>query len=102
MPIVAAPTVRPEHEYWTPGIVSQEEQEQFLDEAVACLPRPLIVYATTHPDVDRHFARLRNAGYRRIGWMTGDSTTEERSRLLRRGAREPATSSWRRRHSDLG
>jgi len=82
LPIVAAPTMRPEHSYWSSGFVEEDTQVRLVDEAVANLPRPLILYATRREDVLRHYGRLNAKGYRRIGWMTGDSALRERTRLL--------------------
>jgi ATP-dependent DNA helicase RecQ len=85
LPIVAAPSMRPEHDYWTTGIIPDEDvRDRYLDEAVDCLPRPLIVYTTERADAQRQFERLRNRGYNRIGWMSGESSTVERRHLLQR------------------
>jgi superfamily II DNA/RNA helicase len=86
LPVCAAPTMRPEHSYWCPGFVDSAGQEAMIDEAVAQLPRPLILYATSKSDVIRHYSRLVGSGYKRIGWMTGDSAAEDRRRLLERWA----------------
>ena len=85
LPVVAAPSMRPEHDYWTPGIIlDASTRDGYLEEAVDCLPRPLIVYTTERADAYRHFERLRARGYRRIGWMSGESSTDERLALLNR------------------
>ena len=80
--VVAAPTVRPEHDYWTSGFVGNEQQAAMVDEAVAHLPRPLIVYCTTKEDVRLNYQRLLDRGHARVGWMTGESPSEDRRQLL--------------------
>ena len=53
-----------------------------LLEAVHHLPRPLIIYASKREDVKRWAEELKQAGFRRYGVMTGESTSKERSELI--------------------
>lgn len=82
--VSASPVLRPEFDYWTPGLVpSREERDAFVEECLRQLPRPAILYVTERKDAERWFARLTQLGYARLGMMTGDSSTSDREALIR-------------------
>lgn len=62
---------------------SATARDDVLLQAVDRLPRPAIIYTTTIEDTDRWLIRLKEEGYGRVGRMTGDSSSGERSALLR-------------------
>ena len=57
-------------------------RDESVTTAVARLPRPLVLYASTKADVSAWADRLRAAGLRRIGVVKGDSDDRERQAAL--------------------
>ena len=57
-------------------------RDESVTTAVAWLPRPLVLYASTKADVSAWAERLRAAGLRRIGVVKGDSDDRERQEAL--------------------
>lgn len=80
--IVASVQLRPEPSYWFAYCATQVERQERLAEAVANLPRPLIVYGSKVQDVDQWYRYLRGAGFQRCAKMTGQSSQRERLALL--------------------
>jgi ATP-dependent DNA helicase RecQ len=82
--LVHAVRLRPEPEFWLARAQSEAEREGWIREALFHLPRPCVVYSTRRDDCDRWHRLVRAAGFRRVGFMTGDTGPEERSELLDR------------------
>lgn len=80
--IVASVQLRPEPSYWFAYCATQSERQERLSEAVANLPRPLIVYGSKVQDVDHWYRYLREMGFQRCSKMTGQSSQRERLALL--------------------
>lgn len=92
LPIVASAALRPEIDYWTPGVVDQERQMTFMSEAVRNLPRPLILYATEPPIAARFYSVLTAYGFSRILLMTGETDARTRRKVV---------SAWREMETDI-
>jgi ATP-dependent DNA helicase RecQ len=82
--LVHAVRLRPEPEFWRAWAQSETEREAWIREALFHLPRPCIVYSTRRDDCDRWHRLVLAAGFRRVGFMTGDTGPEERRELLER------------------
>jgi superfamily II DNA or RNA helicase len=82
--LVHAVRLRPEPEFWRAWAQSETEREGWILEALFHLPRPCVVYSTRRDDCDRWHRLVRAAGFRRVGFMTGDTGPEERRELLER------------------
>lgn len=74
--------LRPEPAFWFSHCYTHEQRQERLLEAVACLPKPLIVYGTRVDEVEHWATLLRKSGFRRCGMMTGRSSSSERTALL--------------------
>jgi ATP-dependent DNA helicase RecQ len=90
--VISAVQLRPEPSYWIAKCPDENIRRERLLEAVHHLPRPLIIYASKREDVTRWANELQQAGFRRYGVMTGESTPEERSQLI---------DNWRERNIDI-
>ncbi|MBE9113790.1 ATP-dependent DNA helicase RecQ [Nodosilinea sp. LEGE 07298] len=82
--IVSSVQLRPEPSYWFAYCGSEAERQERLVEAVAHLPRPLIIYGSKVNDVDHWHRYLQQSGYERCAKMTGKSSQLERLDLLNR------------------
>ena len=80
--IVSSVQLRPEPSYWFAYCGSEAERKERLLEAIAHLPRPLIIYGSKVKDVDHLHRYLQQAGYKRCAKMTGKSSQRERLDLL--------------------
>ncbi len=80
--VLSAVQLRPEPAYWFAWCRSEETRKQRLLEAIYHLPRPLIVYGTKVADVKSWAKELSRAGFTRYGVMTGQSSSEEREKLI--------------------
>ena len=65
--IVWSSETRPEPSYYLRRAPDEQQRVDAVMAAVALLPRPLVLYATKKEDVSAWVARLRLAGFRRIG-----------------------------------
>lgn len=80
-PIIAN-TLRPEPDIWIARAEDQTQRADWVEETLAHCARPAVLYVT-QPEVARKWLnKLRNAGYRRIAAVTGDSTPIERKAVL--------------------
>jgi superfamily II DNA/RNA helicase len=84
LPVSANPSLRPEFDYWTPGLVDASVQMNVVTEAVLNLPRPMILYTTRRERAYGWHARLHDLGLARLGVMTGDTRNAEREALVDR------------------
>lgn len=96
--LVSDQSTRPEPEWWSAKCVDEEDKRLRLLEAVAHLPRPLLIYTSLHrsarsttvTDVQRW---LLDAGYKHHLAVTGSSSTTERAEAvagLRLASNEPS------------
>jgi ATP-dependent DNA helicase RecQ len=78
--IVSAARLRPEIDYW----VAPESPERlnWVMEALLHLPRPAILYTSERSHAYDWRRRLRERGFRRLGLVTGDSTSAEREVVI--------------------
>ncbi|MCW6036021.1 DEAD/DEAH box helicase [Spirulina subsalsa FACHB-351] len=90
--VISAVQLRPEPAYWFAWCPDEETRTQRLIEAIAHLPRPLIIYTTKVEDVKRWDTELSEAGFKRYRTMTGKSSTQERCELIEQ---------WRNQQVDL-
>jgi ATP-dependent DNA helicase RecQ len=77
-----ASVTRPEPSYYLDSATGKEVREESITTAVARLPRPLVLYASTKADVSAWADRLRADGLKRIGVVKGDSDDRERQEAL--------------------
>jgi superfamily II DNA/RNA helicase len=80
--VVAANSLRPEPEYWVADVVSERERTGRVLEAIARLPRPLILYVTRPARAEEWVASLRAEGYKRVAVVTGRSPGVDRREVL--------------------
>ena len=81
--VVASVSIRPEPFYFLGNVSSREERLERLPGLIARLPKPLVVYVTTREDAASIRDRLREAGFRRVGMVTGDTPSEGRRRVIK-------------------
>lgn len=81
VPMIAN-SLRPEPSYWLAESKGHEERTLRVVETVHHLPRPAIVYTSRPARALERFDELRRAGYRRIATFTGETSDEERKRVL--------------------
>jgi ATP-dependent DNA helicase RecQ len=81
---VNAVQLRPEPEYWFAHCTDEDERGSRLVEAVRCLPKPLIVYATRPVHAEYWAAELRGAGFARLAVFSGATTNNERIELIQK------------------
>jgi superfamily II DNA/RNA helicase len=86
-----ASVTRPEPSYYLTVAEDRDTRDAAIVTAVARLPRPLVLYASTRADVSDWADRLRAAGLRRVGVVKGDSDEEERREALEGWRGERAT-----------
>lgn len=77
-----ADMLRPEFSFFHKRCQNQEERERAVLELAAQVPRPLIIYCFGPSDAEIYFRLLRSAGYRNIAMYTGDTSTQERQRIM--------------------
>lgn len=83
MAIVNGVRLRPElHFYTARNIVSEEDRRRRVLEAVAHLPRPLILYASTPDEVKSWHAILQREGYGNLAQFHGRTSPTERGKVL--------------------
>jgi superfamily II DNA helicase RecQ len=80
--IVWGSQTRPEPSYYLQHVPDEQERRRAILTAVALLPRPLALYATKKRDVTSWVTALREAGFRRITQVTGDSDDQERQSAI--------------------
>lgn len=80
--IVSVSVLRPEPRYLLAEDCRWKERDKRLVEAVAHLPRPMIVYATEADECRRLAALLRAEGFLRVAAFNGDTPGTERRAIL--------------------
>lgn len=81
--------LRAEPAYFREAASDGPSREAAVLDAIALLPRPLILYVTRPQDATDWALRLEANGVRRVATVTGDSTSQERLRVVEnwRGSR---------------
>lgn len=74
--------LRPEPSYWSAKAPNEVIKNQWVMEALANAPRPLILYFTEPGHARQWYKSLNTAGYGRIGEFTGKTGKEKREQLL--------------------
>lgn len=82
LPIVAAPGLRPEIEYWAATPTVEADRVARVTEAIMRLPRAAILYVTERRQAEAWYQRLTQAGLRRIAIVTGDTPAVVRERVV--------------------
>ena len=81
--VINGSRLRPELQFFTAtDLVPEDIRKQRVLEAMAHLPRPLILYASTREDVDGLYRLLRSTGYGNLAKFHGGTPTKERDRVL--------------------
>lgn len=80
-PIVAN-ALRSEPDIWISRSGSTELRAERVLETLAHVPRPAVLYVTAPKNADEWAAKLRARGYRRIAVVTGETSGNERTRVL--------------------
>ena len=80
--VVASVSIRPESFFFRGDPSSREERLERLPQLITHLPKPLVVYVTKKNDATDIRDQLRQAGFRRVGMVTGDTPAEERRRVI--------------------
>jgi len=81
VPMIAN-SLRPEPSYWLAESEGAAERTRRVVETVHHLPRPAIVYTSRPRWAREMLEELRRAGYRRVAMFTGETSDEERRRVL--------------------
>lgn len=81
--MVWAARVRKEIEFWVAPPCAEADRHNRVEEALAHLPRPCILYVTKVADADYWSVRLREFGYRSLATVHGNTPNSERERVLR-------------------
>jgi len=79
---VAAVQLRPEPDYWVASSTDETSRIAQVLEALHHAPRPAVLYVTEVEAADAWFARLRNAGFRRVRKLHGKTNRVEREDIV--------------------
>jgi superfamily II DNA or RNA helicase len=89
--LIAANALRAEPELWIRADEDSPSRQAHVLEALARLPRPAVLYVSS-PDAATDWAeRLQHLGYSRLATVTGDTSTDERVRVLEGLRNTPAS-----------
>jgi ATP-dependent DNA helicase RecQ len=80
--LVWASALRQEPAYYIGQFPDQDPRERAVLEAIARLPRPMILYTSTREDADDWAMLLKTHGFRRVTKVTGDSTDMQRQEAV--------------------
>ncbi|MGW6442598.1 protein DpdF [Lentzea sp. NPDC055074] len=80
--LIAANAFRAEPELWIHADSDAETRQSHVLDALAHLSRPAVLYVTSPHNAITWVDRLRARGYRRLAAVTGETTTEDRIRVL--------------------
>ncbi|MGG3471328.1 protein DpdF [Neobacillus pocheonensis] len=75
--------LRPEPSYWIKKCENDESKRDYLLESLAHLPRPLIIYTSKVKDANEIAFHLAEHGYSRCAVFTGDTTSQNRNRIIK-------------------
>ena len=90
--LVSAAQLRPEIEYWVSKPTNVYDRCRRVLEALTHMPRPAILYVTEVAHAENWYRTLRDFGFKRVGLMTGKSSSEQRSEVVE---------DWREQRLDL-
>ncbi|WP_144553404.1 protein DpdF [Bacillus sp. X1(2014)] len=74
--------LRPEPSYWVKKCENDDSKRTYLLEALAHLPRPLIIYTSKVKDANEIAFDLDDHGYTRCEIFTGDTTSQNRNKII--------------------
>jgi superfamily II DNA/RNA helicase len=80
--LVTAAQLRPEIDYWVAGPVRAAERERRVVEAILHMPRPAILYVTEVAHAKKWHRELRKLGFSRLSVMTGDTSPQEKTKIV--------------------
>lgn len=80
--LIAANSLRAEPDMWISDAEDDQQREEWVLEALAHLPRPAVLYVTSPEIAQRWLTRLRQEGYRRVAMVTGETSSDDRTRVL--------------------
>ncbi|WP_161784415.1 protein DpdF [Actinokineospora spheciospongiae] len=81
--LIAANALRPEPELWISPSPTAHERMSKVTDALAHLPRPAILYVTRPDTAETWAKKLCDLGYGRTAVVTGDTSNDNRARVLR-------------------
>jgi ATP-dependent DNA helicase RecQ len=76
--VLWASETRAEPSYYVHSAEGRIARDEAVMIALARLPRPLVLYATTRDDVDEWVRRMKTAGFSRVTQVTGNSRDDQR------------------------
>lgn len=88
----SAVQLRPEPEYWIHNCIEEENRLRKVVEAVAHLPRPIIIYTSKVEDANTIHEYLHKLGYERTSLMTGKTKNTVREKVIKE---------WQERNIDI-
>jgi len=74
--------LRPEPSYFTAEFPGSKARAEAVVQALRHLPRPAILYSSRPYFAGKRYEELRAAGFRRLALFTGESTDDDRHRVL--------------------
>lgn len=80
--LIAAVKLRPEIEYWSATLPTQEGRRAAVMEAVLHAPKPLVLYTTTRVDAQHYHTALQEMGLHRVGLVTGKTPSPDRQHAV--------------------
>ncbi|WP_127817850.1 protein DpdF [Microbacterium sp. CPCC 204701] len=91
--VVWGSELRTEPAYFIDSHTEEDSRLAAVLKAVSCLPRPLVLYVTRVEDATAWLRRLNDAGFNRVGAVTGKSSDEQRRKVMEqwRGSEGAAT-----------
>lgn len=84
--VCSSVSLRPEPDYHVLAVHGEAERIERVQELVAILPRPFILYTTTRRHAEEWASRIRQDGLHRVDLMTGATPAADREVTLRRWA----------------
>jgi ATP-dependent DNA helicase RecQ len=75
--------LRPEPQYQVKQVSEDDDFNKKLEQALIELPRPLIVYTLEREKAKQAMLFIKSLGYNRTKCFTGDTSTDQRSKLIK-------------------
>ena len=79
---LAAVQLRPEPDYWIAESTGESARIKQVLEALHHVPRPAVLYVTLVEAAEAWFSRLKDAGFRRVRKLHGDTSQAEREDVV--------------------
>jgi ATP-dependent DNA helicase RecQ len=79
---LAAVQLRPEPDYWIAASTNEATRNSQILEALHHVPRPVVLYVTEVAAADAWYARLTEAGFRRVRKLHGKTGRTEREEIV--------------------